>query len=90
MHERQRLALELDGILDRGTDQTLGAWTADRLDTQAYRGRLLFAEADLLKLFREVGLNEIQRLQGDFRPRLEIDTRVNIFRVFAENHHVDL
>ena len=90
MDEGQRLALILDGVLDGRTDEALGAWAGDWLDAEADGVGLFGAEADLLKLFREVRLDEVERLEGDLGTGFEVDTGVDVLGVLAEDHHIDL
>jgi len=88
--EGQRLPLVGDGVLDGRTDEPLGAGTGDGLDAQAHGGGLLGAETDLFELLGEVRLDELERLEGDLRPGLEVDAGVDVLGVLAEDDHVDL
>ena len=90
MDEGQRLALVGDGVLDGRTDEALGTRAGDRLDADADRGGLLAAETDLLKLLGEVGLDELEGLEGDLGTGFEVDAGVDVFGVLAEDDHVDL
>ena len=90
MDEGQRLAVILDGVLDGRTDEALGARAGDRLNAEADGFGLFGAETDLLKLLREIRLDEVEGLEGDFRTRFEVDTGVDVLGVLAEDHHIDL
>ena len=90
MDEGQRLAVILDGVLDGRTDEALGARAGDRLDAEADGGGLFGTETDLLKLLREVCLDEVERLEGDLGTRFEVDAGVDVLGVLAEDHHIDL
>src|SRR6185436_5169622 len=77
-----------DRILNGGTDQTLGAWPADRFDAQAdlvHRGG---AETNLFKSRRQFTLNKIEELFCLRAPRLIINSGINVFGVFPEDDHI--
>ncbi len=48
------------------------------------------AEANLVELLRKFFRHKIENLLRVRRAGGELDPRVNVFRVFAEDHHVDL
>ena len=83
---RQALALVRDRVLDRRAHQPLGALLGHRLDADAGSLR----EADLGVRFRE-GLPEQSRnFWSSGGALLELDAGVDVLRVLAEDHHVDL
>ena len=90
MDEGQRLAVILDGVLDGRTDETLGARARDRLNAEADGGGLFGTETDLLKLLREIRLDEVEGLESNLGTRFEVDTGVDVLGVLAEDHHIDL
>ena len=67
-------------------DEPLGALDADGLEADADRLR----EADLLVPLREGLLQEALELLDVGRALFELDAGVDVLRVLAEDHHVDL
>ncbi len=84
MHQGQRLAVVVDGVLQGLTDQTLGAFDGDRLDADA----TVLGEADVgdTHLFTQ----ELDDLVGFRGTGLPFDAGVDIFGVLAEDDHVDV
>ena len=86
MDEGDALRLVLDRVLDRGADEAFAAFLRDRLHAERRRGR----EAELFVLGREILLEEraeLFRLVGAGR---ELDPRVDVLGVLAEDDHVHL
>ena len=84
VHERHRRLVVVDRVLERLAHQPVGALARDGLDADA-RG---LREADLLDphlLDQEV--DHLARAVGLGRP---LDAGVDVLRVLAEDHHVDL
>ena len=80
MHERDTRAIVLDGVLDRGADQTLGTRLRNRLDADS--GVLTDGPAEAL-------LQQRDELVGLGCSLFELEARVDVFGVLAEDHHVD-
>ena len=80
VHERDTRAIVLDGVLDRGADQTLGTRLRDRLDADS--GVLADGPAEAL-------LQQRDELVGLGCSLFELEARVDVFGVLAEDHHVD-
>ena len=78
------LALFGERVLDGGAGEALGAFAGDRLDADAAR----LGEADLLHL--HLVLEEGDDLLRFVRLRRPLDAGVDVLRVLAEDHHVDL
>ena len=82
VNERHRLAVVVDRVLDRRADEALGAFERDGLD--ADRGSL--GEADFL--YPHLAEEERLYLLDFGRPVHPFDTGVDVFGIFAEDHHV--
>src|SRR5262245_59382846 len=82
--QRDVLAVVLDRVPDGRPDQPLAALLRDRLDPDGGRLR----EADLGDL--HVRLQKVDHPLGFRRALLPLDAGVDVFRVLAEDHHVDL
>jgi hypothetical protein len=84
VHERQRLAVVVDRVLDGLAHEAVRPFSRHGLDADR-RG---LGEADLLDahLLHE----EVDDLLGVGGLGLPLDARVDVFRVLAEDHHVDL
>ncbi len=84
MHDGQRVAVIVDHILQGLARQTLGAFQGNRLDADT----AVFVETDLgdAHFFFEE-LDDFGRFR---RAGLPLDTGINVFRVFAEDCHVDI
>ena len=104
VHQRHALALVLDRIRNRAVNQTHTAGVTDRFDSDSHadlvafrradhlpksRSFLLCAETDLVELLWKFFLQKIENLLRLRRACGVLDSRVNVFRVFAEDHHVD-
>ena len=84
MHQRHALALVLDGIVEGAADQPLGAFARDRLDPDTGSfGKADFVDAHLAR-------QELDDFLGFGRFGGPFDTRIDVFGVLAEDHHVDL
>jgi hypothetical protein len=84
VHDGHRLAVVVDGVLDGGAHQARGALARHRLDADAGGVR----EADLLDAHLVLQeLDELLAVVGFGGP---FDAGVDVFRVLAEDHHVDL
>ena len=82
VHQGHGVAIVVDGILDGSTHQTLGTGLGHRLDADtAGLGEANFLHAHLV-------LQEGDHFLGLFAIRLPLDTGVDVFGVFAEDHHV--
>ena len=77
------LRLCLNRVVERGANQPLGAFTRDRLDPDARGVR----EADFLDA--HLLLQKLDDLLCFGRFRRPFDSRVDVFGVLAEDHHVD-
>ncbi len=86
MNQRQAPALVGDGILDCRADEALRALLGDGLDADA-RG---VGEADLGVGLRKVLLEELEEFAVLLGAGLELDADVDVLRILAEDHHVDL
>ena len=84
MHNRQTRFVIVNGVLQGLAHQTLGAFARDRLDADAGRTR----EADLGDA--HFLLQEIDQLLGFVRLGFKLDSGINVFGVFAEDHHIGL
>ena len=84
MDNRYRLAVVVDGVFDGGPDQPLRAAPGDRFDSDAR----VFREADVFHA--HLLLQEADHLGRLLRLGRPFDAGVNVFRVFAENNHIDL
>jgi hypothetical protein len=84
VHDGHRLAVVVDGVLDGGAHQAFGAFARDRLDADARGVR----EADLLDA--HLVLQELDDLLAGVGAGGPLDAGVDVFRVLAEDHHVDL
>ena len=80
VHQRHRVALAVERVLDGGPDEALGAHGRDRLDADARR--LADGPAHLLA---QVG----GELLGLRRARLHLVAGVDVLGVLPEDHHVD-
>ena len=84
MHQGHRLALVVDGVLDRTADQTLGAFGRHRLDADGGGlGETDFGHAHFI-------LQEFDDFFYFWRAGFPFDAGVDVFGVLAEDHHVDL
>src|SRR5208282_3232859 len=86
VHNRHALALVVDRVLQRGAEQPVGAFLGRGFEADSGT----FRKANLGELLRKVLLEQIQEFLGVGRPRLELDSRIDVFGVLAENDHVDL
>ena len=86
VHEGHTLAPVDDGIADRRADQALAAFPGNGLDADARRVR----EANLAEFLGERLFEHRQEFPVGLRALLEFDAGVNVFRVLAEDHHIDL
>jgi hypothetical protein len=86
VHERHALPFLAQRVLDGGAHQPLAAVLRHGLHADA--GRL--GKADLLVGRREVGLEQPEHLLRVVGAGGELDARVDVLRVLAEDHHVDL
>ncbi|CUJ18194.1 Uncharacterised protein [Achromobacter kerstersii] len=84
VHQGQRRAVIVDDILRGLAHQALGAFARHGLDADGRGVR----EADLLHA--ELGLQELDQLLGLLAFGHVFNTRVDVFRVLAENHHIGL
>ncbi|MNS57298.1 hypothetical protein D3C72_901810 [compost metagenome] len=82
VHQGHGVAIVVDGVLDGGTDQTLGTGLGHGLDADAAG----LGEADLLHA--HLVLQEGDHLLGFIAVRLPLDAGVDVFGVLAEDHHV--
>src|SRR5262249_54582672 len=82
--ERDAPAAVAERVLDRGARQPLGPLPADRLHPDATR----LGEADLLDA--HLALQEVDELPRLGALRGPLDAGVDVLRVLAEDHHVDL
>ena len=80
----QALALVLDRVLEGRADEALRAFLRDRLDADT-RG---VGEADFRVRLREGLLEHIEEFLVVLGAGLELDAGVDVFGVFAEDHHV--
>ena len=83
VHQRDRLALILDGILNGDAHQPLGAGDGDGLDADAG------VRADLF-LAAHVVVQEVDQLLRLGRAFAELDAGVDVLGVLAEDHDVEL
>ncbi len=83
VHERDDRALVFDGVLDRPAHQSFGARGRNWLDADAG----IFANF-FLGAFEHFVVQEVDQLFHFGRAGLPLDSRVDVFRVFAEDHHV--
>ncbi len=84
MHQRHRAALVVDGVLDRATDQALGAIDRHRLDADGRGlGKADLGHAHFL-------LQEFDDFFHFRRAGFPFHAGVDVFGVFAKDHHVDL
>ena len=74
----------IDGELDGGAHKPRGAFLGDGLDADAAG----FRETDLRKLLGKGLLHEGQKFRVGLRSLLELDARVDVLAVLAEDHHV--
>ena len=101
--ERYAFAVVLDRVGNRAVNQAYAARAADRFDADphanivAFRradffpeiGRLLpGAKANFIELFRKFFLEKIENLLRFGCARGVLDARINVFRVFPEDHHI--
>ena len=86
VHEGQALAAVRDAVLECRADQAFGAFLRYRFQADAAAS----GEADLLVFGREILLEELEEFRIRIRAALELDARVNVLGVFAEDHHVDI
>ncbi len=84
VHQRDALALVQDGVVERGANEPLGPLPRNRLHADARRGR----EADVLHA--HLVLQERDHLLRLGRFGGPLDAGVDVLRVLAEDHHVDL
>jgi hypothetical protein len=84
VHDGHAGLVVVDRILDGLAHQALGAFARHRLDADT-RG---VGEADLLDA--HLVLQELDQLLGLVGLGFELDAGVDVFRVFAEDHHVGL
>ena len=80
VHQGDRLAVVLDGVVDRRPDQPLGAGDRDRLYPDPAVGPDVPAELLVEHLDHPLGLH---------RALLDLETGVDVLGVLPENHHVD-
>ena len=103
VHQRHALALVPDCVGNRAVDQTHAASATDRFDADSYANLVSFrradffpeigcllsgAKANFIELFRKFFLKKIEDLLRFRCARGILDARINIFRVFPEDHHV--
>jgi len=81
---RDRLAVVVDGVLDRGADEAFGAFRRDRLDADAAGQR----EPDFLHA--HFVLEERDEFLRFGRTGFPFDTGVDVLGVLAEDDHVHL
>src|SRR5262249_1832490 len=75
---------------DADSDLQISLRRADRFELRLPgRERLGVAEADLLELLRKLLGEEVEDLLRFRRPARVLDAGVDVFRVLAEDHHVD-
>ena len=101
--ERYAFAVVLDRVGNRAVNQAYAARAADRFDADphanivAFRradffpeiGRLLpGAKANFIELLRKFFLEKIENLLRFRCARGVFDPRINVFRVFPEDHHI--
>ena len=84
MHQGNVAAVLLDGIFHSRTHQTFRTFFADRLDADAAG----FGETDLGDV--HFFLQKFDHLLSFGSTGGPFDTGVNIFGVFAEDHHIGL
>ncbi len=84
MHDGHRRLVVVDRVLDGLAHQALGALLGNRLDADA-RG---IRETDLLHA--HFVLQEGDQLLGLVAFRFPLNAGVDVFRILAEDHHVDL
>ena len=82
--EGEAAAFFAQGVFDCAADEALGAVFADGLDAEA--GGI--GEADFGGFFGEGFLDECEELGGFGGSLFEFDAGVDVFAVFAEDHHV--
>ena len=75
-----------NGVFDRGAYQSLGTFLGHRLQADTRR----FRKTDLVIALREVLLEQVQELRRVFRSPLKLDTAINVFGIFPEDHHIDI
>ena len=105
VHQGHALALERDCVTNRAVNQANAARAADWLNTDADQnvvtlrsadsfpelGRFLTsAEADLVEFFWKFLLEKIENLLRTLTAGGVLNPSVDVFRVLAEDHHVDL
>src|SRR5690606_28114242 len=83
VHQGHRGLVVVDGVLDGLANQALRAFTGHRLDTDT-RG---FGETDLVDA--QLVLQEVDQFLGIGAFGFELDTGIDVFRVFAEDDHID-
>ncbi len=84
VHQREALALVGDGVLERGADEPLAAFARHGLDAI----RRTLGEPDFLRELGESIRQHRPELLRVVAPLFKLDAGVNVFGVFAEDHHV--
>jgi hypothetical protein len=86
VYQRHRGLVVVDRVLDGRLDDAGGALLADRLDADAHR----LGKANLLETLGERLGEELLEFLAIVAAVLELDARIDVFRVLAEDDHVGL
>src|SRR5436309_6245995 len=101
--ERHAFAAVPDRVGNRAVDQAHASGATDRFDADSYTNLVAFrradffpevssllpgAKANFIELFRKFFLEKIENLLRFGCARGVLDARINVFRVFPEDHHI--